>query len=291
MKVHEVDRDTQRAIAVEFHNMLRAAETVVVDGREFARDVIHSAFGDEAGDTMIQYITGAKQEPLSFLIDEVPANIMESFITSEHPQTTAFLLSKMTPETAAGFLNKMPEDRQTDVLLRIANLANVKVEVVEEVRDVLRTQLRGLSSGDDEEAGGPESVADILNFIDRNNEERILAEIEEMYPELAETIRGHMFTFEDIKAIDDRGIQTVMKEIPRETLLLALKTASAELRDLLFRNMSQRAAEMLKDDLDSLGPQKLKDVEKAQQGIIDIVRRLESEGKISVGGVGGDVLV
>ena len=144
---------------------------------------------------------------------------------------------------------------------------------------------------EEEEIGGPKAAADILNFVDRNNEERIVTEIEELYPELAEEIKNLMFTFEDIGKIDDRAIQQILKEIPRESLCLALKTASEDLRALLFRNMSQRASQMLQEDLESMGPTKLKDVEKAQQGIIDIVRRLESEGKIQLGGGGDEVLV
>ena len=129
--------------------------------------------------------------------------------------------------------------------------------------------------GEDEEAGGPKATADILNFVDRTNEERILSEIEEVYPELAEEIRNLMFTFEDITKIDDRSIQTILKEVPRDQLVLALKTASPDLKTLLFRNISQRAAEMLKDDLDTLGPTPLKDVEKAQQAIVDVLDALE----------------
>jgi flagellar motor switch protein FliG len=192
---------------------------------------------------------------------------------------------------AAELLGKMGEDLQTDVLVRIAQLEHVKSDVVDEVREVLRSQLRGVSMGEDEKLGGAKATADILNFVERNNEERILAEIEEAFPELADEIRNLMFTFEDVGKIDDKAIQTILKEVPRDQLVLALKTASQGLRDLLFRNISQRAAEMLRDDLDSLGPTPLKDVEKAQQGIIDVIRRLEAEGKIAIASGGDDVLV
>jgi flagellar motor switch protein FliG len=292
MTVQEVDRDLQKSVAVEFQGMLRAAEKMVVDGREFAKDVIGAAFGADAGDSLLEYITGSRKEPLAALIGDIPQNIVDNFIQSEHPQTMAFLMTKMSPEMAADLLGKMPEEMQTDVLVRVSQLEHVKADVVDEVREVLRTQLRGVSMGAEEEIGGPKSCADILNFVDRNNEERILAEIEEMYPELAEDIRNLMFTFEDITKIDDRSVQTILKEVPRDQLVIALKTASDDLRSLLFRNISQRAAEMLKDDLDSLGPTKLKDVEKAQQGIVDVVRRLEAEGKITVASGGAeDVLV
>ena len=291
MSVHEVERELQRQIAAEFRTMLRASETVVVDGREFAKDVIGTAFGTDTGDALLEYITGSRKEPLSSLIGDIPQNIVDNFIQSEHPQTIAFLMTKMSAEMAADLLSKMSEEMQTDVLIRISQLDHVKGEVIDEVREVLRTQLRGVSMGEDEELGGPKSTADILNFVDRNNEERILTEIEEIYPELAEEIRNLMFTFEDLIKIDDRSVQTILKEVPRDQLVLALKTASAELKDLLFRNISQRAAEMLQDDLDSLGPTPLKDVEKAQQSVVDIVRRLEAEGKITVASGAEDVLV
>jgi flagellar motor switch protein FliG len=183
----------------------------------------------------------------------------------------------------------MQAEMQTDILIRISSLTNVNAAIVDEVREVLRGQIRG---GDlqEEEIGGPKSAADILNFIDRNSEERIITEIEETFPDIAERIRALMFTFEDIKKIDDKGVQTVLKDVPREQLVLALKTATPELRDLLYRNVSQRAAEMIREDLEALGPVKLKDVEKAQQAIVDTVRKLESEGKIVVSSSGEEMV-
>ncbi len=292
MGVQEVERELQGNIAREFGVMLRCAEKVVVDGKDFARDVIASAFGPEAGDSLLEYVTGSKKEPLSNLLSDIPQAIVDNFIQSEHPQTIAFLLTKMTPDQAAELLGKMTPELQTEVLVRVSQLDHVKGDVIDEVREVLRSQLRGVSMREEEEIGGPKAAADILNFVERNNEERIIAEIEELYPELADDIRNLMFTFEDVQKIDDRSIQTVLKEVPRETLVLALKTASEELRGLLYRNISQRAAQMLQEDLESLGPTKLKDVEKAQQSVVDIVRRLEAEGKIQIStGAKDDVLV
>lgn len=291
MSVQEVQREVQQQVCREFKTMMHSAEKLVVDGQEFARDVIADAFGDEAGDALLEYITGSKKEPLSALLNDIPQNIVDSFVQSEHPQTIAFLLSKMPPEIGADLLGKMTDDMQTDVLVRVSQLDHVKGDVIDEVREVLRSQLRGVSMREEEELGGPKAAADILNFVDRTNEERIITEIEETFPELAEEIRNLMFTFEDILKLDDRSVQAVLKEVPRDSLCLSLKTASDDLRDLLFRNISQRAAQMLQEDLESLGPTKLKDVEKAQQGIVDIVRRLEAEGKIQVVAGGEDVLV
>lgn len=285
MAVSEVGRETQFEVNQEFRNMLMASDVLLVDGREFARDVITSAFGESDGEGLLEYISGARKEPISTIIADVPEKILQGFITSEHPQTVSFLLTKMHPDQAAAVLQTLPEETQTDILIRIAHLNMVKGDVVDEVREVLRAQLRVVGTNE-EEVIGTKSAADILNFVDRNNEERILTEIEEMYPDLSEQIRNLMFTFEDIKKIDDKGIQTILKEVPRDQLVLSLKVCSPDLADLLYRNVSQRAAEMIKDDLEAMGPVKLKDVEKSQQGIVDIVRRLEAEGKIVIGGMG-----
>jgi flagellar motor switch protein FliG len=283
MSVHEVDRETQFTISKEFSAMMKAGETLLVDGRGFAKDVISSAFGEQAGEGLLEYISGSRKEAISTIIADVPEKILNNFVAAEHPQTIAFLLTKMNPDQAAAVLQRMTEEAQTDLVVRIAHLNNVKSDVLDEVREVLRSQLKG-GGQEEEEVVGTKSAANILNYVDRTNEDRILTEVEEMYPDMAEQIRNLMFTFEDIKKVDDRGIQTVLKEVPRDQLVLGLKTASPELRDLLFRNVSQRAAQMIQDDLAAMGPVKLKDVEKAQQGMIDIVRRLEAEGKIAIGG-------
>jgi flagellar motor switch protein FliG len=291
LTVSEVDRETQLVTSKDFLRMLSGSEKMLIDGREFAKSVISSAFGEDKSVGLLEYVNGTRKQPIGKIVGSVPEKLLLGFITSEHPQTIAFLMTVMNPDQAALVLKQMQPEMQTDVLIRISNISNVKADVVDEVREVLQVQLCGDGS-DDEDIGGPKSAADILNFIDRSSEERIITEIEETFPDLAETIRNLMFTFEDIKKIDDRGVQTVLKDVPREQLVLALKTASPELRDIVFRNVSQRAAEMIKEDLESMGPTKLKDVEKAQQAIVDVVRKLEEEGKVVIsGGGGGDQLV
>jgi flagellar motor switch protein FliG len=292
MQMSEVDRETQLAIAAQFRTMLKAGKTMLIDGPEYARDMISTAYGKEGGERLIDFITGAKKEQLSSIFSEVPEKVLKAFFATEHPQTIAFLLTKMNPEQAARVLQGMRQEQQTDILLRISSLNIVKGEVVDEVREVLNSTLRSTSVSDEEEVGGPKAAADILNFVDRNNEARIIAEIDEMFPDTADAIRNLMFTFEDLKRLDDRSIQTLMKDVPRDQLILSLKTASTDLKDLLFRNMSQRAAGMIQEDLAALGPTKLKDVEKSQQGIIDILRKLEAEGKIQIGSGGeGEAVV
>lgn len=283
LSVQEVDRETQFSISREFKGMLTAGQTLLVDGKEFAKKVISNAFGEAEGENLLEYITGAKKEPIGSIVKDVPPNILANFIMAEHPQTVAFLMTKLGPGQAAEILEFMPEQMQTDVLLRIANLQNVKSDVVDEVREVLRQQLKqGVS--DEEKAGGPKSAADILNFVDRTNEARIIGEIEETFPNMAEEIKSLMFTFEDLKKIDDKSMQAILKEVPRDQLVITMKSASAEVKEKIFKNISKRAAEMINDDLSSMGPVKLKDVEKAQQGVIDIARKLEAEGKVNLSG-------
>jgi flagellar motor switch protein FliG len=286
LSVSEVDRETQLGTSKDFLRMLRASDTMLIDGREFAKSVISTAFGQDKSNALLEYMNGAKKQPIGAIIGSVPEKLLLGFVLAEHPQTIAFLMTVMNADQAASVLKQMNPEMQTDVLVRISNISNLKADIVDEVREVLQTQLCGEGLAD-EDIGGPKSAADILNFIDRSTEERILAEIEETFPDLAETIKNLMFTFEDIKKIDDRGVQTILKDVPREQLVVALKTASPELKDLIFKNVSQRAAEMIKEDLEALGPTKLKDVAKAQQGIVDLVRRLEEEGKVAVGGGGG----
>jgi len=283
LSVSELDRETQFLIAKEFRELLKAGKTVLVDGKEFAKEVISGAFGEQA-DSLLDYITGAKKESIGQILSDIPPNILISFIQSEYPQTAAFLLSKMNIDQAAMILQSLGEEEQVDIILRMSNLTNVKSEVVDEVREVLKNQLKGSLLSQDEQVGGPKTAANILNYVDRSVEQRILSELEETYPELAEEIRNLMFTFDDLKKLDDRSIQTVLKEVPRDVLVLALKTASEEIKNLIYKNISQRAAEMIKEDLANLGPVKVKEVEKAQQQIIDVVRRLEAEGKIAIGG-------
>jgi flagellar motor switch protein FliG len=283
LSVSELDRETQFLIAKEFRELLKAGKTVLVDGKEFAKEVISGAFGEQA-ESLLDYITGAKKESIGQILSDIPPNILISFIQSEYPQTAAFLLSKMNIDQAAMVLQSLGEEEQVDIIIRMATVTNVKSEVVDEVREVLKNQLKGSLLSQDEQVGGPKTAANILNYVDRSVEQRILSEIEESYPELAEEIRNLMFTFDDLKKLDDRSIQTVLKEVPRDVLVLALKTASEEIKNLIYKNISQRAAEMIKEDLANLGPVKVKEVEKAQQQIIDVVRRLEAEGKIAIGG-------
>jgi flagellar motor switch protein FliG len=207
---------------------------------------------------------------------------LSNFLISEHPQTIAVILAHLEPEKKGEVLKRLPESLQAEVVLRLANLDHVAPELIAEVDRVLRTELSTLGTVEQSSLGGVQPVAEMLNVMDKNTETSIMSKIEEKDPILAEEIRKLMFVFEDIIKIDDRGIQTLLKEIPNDKLLLALKTANEEIRSKVFRNISQRAAKLLQDDLQNMGPSRLSDVESAQVEIVNIARRLESEGKILI---------
>ena len=222
----------------------------------------------------------------------IDSQTIATFMTHEHPQTIALILAHLDVDKAAEILTQMPRAIQADIVMRIASLDRINPELVKEVQEVIITEIMASGVNKSRHVGGTNAVAEILNYLDGKSEEAIFAQIEETDPTLADTIRELMFVFEDMAKIDDRGIQLVMKEVTNEMLTLALKTAPPELQEKIFRNISSRAAEMIREDLTAMGPAKLSDVEKAQQEIVKICRRLESEGKIVLAGKGGgDVFV
>jgi flagellar motor switch protein FliG len=240
------------------------------------------------------------------LVDNLSANVEESaleslkwldpkaianFITHEHPQTIALILAHLEdPEQTATVLKELPENLQADVVYRMATLESIQPGVVSEIDEVLSREMQQAGAMGTSKVGGIEAVAEMLNSLDKSTETRILATIEESNPDLAEQIRELMFTFEDLVLVDSRGMQLILKEIPQEELALGLKTASDPIKELIFSSMSQRAAEMLREDLEVLGPVKVSDVERAQQNMVKAARKLEEEGKVVIGGRGGDVI-
>ena len=227
-------------------------------------------------------------EKLNALSPPVLANLL----LGEHPQTIALVLVNMKYHIAAEIIQELPEDLQSEVMVRIADLQNVPNEIVSEIQEVIEEQVSSVSKESDENLGGIQTAAEILNNLDSNTENAILDKIEAGREELAEEIRQSMFIFEDLIQLDDRSIRTLLKEISNDELTLALKTASEELGEKIFGNVSQRAAQMMKEDIEVMGPVKLRDVEQAQLNIIKIARRLADEGKVVLGGKGGeDVLV
>ncbi len=267
-------------------------EPVIEVGVENVRNILEKAFGKEKAEEMLKKVgTPLTKQPF-YSLSNIDPKMIANFIKSEHPQTIAVILAHLDPMQAAKTLSFLPEALQTDVILRMAQLETVSPEVVKELEEALEEEVKSAGGAESHQVGGVEPVAEILNNVSKEVEDRILSAIEEENPDLAEEIRKKMFVFEDLIYVDDRGIQTILKEVSNEDLLLALKAASEAVKEKIFKNMSKRAAEMIKEDLETMGPVKLSDVEQAQLNIIKIARQLAEEGKIVIAkGGGGEVVV
>ena len=261
---------------------------VAVPVEEFLKKVLFSSMPEEQAKKIYEEIMRQLHPSTFQKLSSLEPKVIVNFLQNEHPQTIAVILAHLQPELAAAVLEELPERLQSDVMIRIAKLDKINPDIVAEIDRVLEEELFSVEMTDATKVGGAEKVAEILNNVDRNMEESLLENIEESSEELAEEIRKLMFKFEDLLQVDDTAIIAILKEISTEELKLALKAAPDELKDKFFNNMSERAATMLKEDLEVMGPVRLKDVEQAQQGIIKVAKRLESEGKIVLGGKGGE---
>ena len=239
-------------------------------------------------DRILQQISQqVRKTPFSFLQKAESQNLL-TFIQDEHPQTIALIVSHLAFHKASEILAGLPTPKQIEVVKRVANMEQTNPEVISEVERGLESRLSNMLNQSFEKIGGVDSVAEMLNLVDRTTEKGIMEGLEADDPDLVEEIRRLMFVFEDILLVDDKGIQSVLKEIENDELALALKTASQELKDKVFKNMSERAAAMIGEDMEFMGPVRVSDVESAQQRIVDIVRRLEDAGEIIIAGRGGD---
>ncbi len=291
--LENVSPDMCNKIVEEFYNLALAQSYAEQGGILLAKKLLEKSLPkDEAENIMEQIEQTVNATPFSFLQKAESDNLL-TFIQDEHPQTIALILSHLHPDKASEILAGLDQDKQLEVVMRIAKMEHTNPEVIREVEKGLESRLSDIVSQTFEKAGGVETVAEILNLADRSTEKAILEQLENTDPELVEEIRKLMFVFEDINLVDDRGIQTVLKEVDNADLALALKTASDELKEKIFRNMSERAAAMIKDEMEFMGPVKLSDVEMAQQKIVDIVRRLDDAGEIVIAGRGGagDIVV
>jgi len=272
----------------EFYNIALARSYAKQGGLAYAKILIQKALPpDQASHVMKLIEHQVHRKPFAFLAKTDADNLM-TFIQEEHPQTIALILSHLTASKASEILTGLPVNKQIEVVSRIANMDNTNPEVIREVEHGLELRLSGLMSQTFQKVGGIESVAEMLNLADRSTEKGILEALEAQDPDLVEQIRRLMFVFEDILLVNDKGIQAVLKEIDNQELSLALKTASEELRDKIFRNMSERASQLIKEDMEFMGPVRVSDVEAAQQKIVDVVRRLEDAGEVIISGRGGE---
>ncbi|MCP4592553.1 MAG: flagellar motor switch protein FliG [bacterium] len=283
-----VDQATRGRVVEEFYNLALARQYAEAGGLGYAKALLGKALpADEAMRIMQQIEHQVHRQPFSFLQKTESENLL-TFIQEEHPQTIALILAHLPSSKSAELMAGLPTSKQLEVVARIANMEQTNPEVIKEVEQGLELRLSGLTTQTLERAGGVESVAEILNLSDRATEKGILEALESEDPDLVEQIRRLMFVFEDVMLVDDKGIQSVLKEIDNDELSLALKTATEELKEKIFGNMSERAAQLVKEDMEYMGPVRISDVESAQQRIVDVVRRLEDSGEIIISGRGGE---
>lgn len=272
-----------KRVLEEYYELLSESEDFIFSDSTGNKDSIIDAVGEERARDILGGLNISSSSARSLeSLEMVDAKSLSTFLVNEHPQTVAVILAHLDPEKKGEVLRRLPESLQAEVVLRMANLDNVDPELISEIDKVLKNQLSSLHTVEQASLGGVQPVAEMLNVMDKNSEQSIMSRLEEKDPLLAEEIRKLMFVFEDISKIDDRGIQILLKEVPNDRLLLALKTANDDIRNKIFKNISTRAAEMLREDLSNMGPARLSDVETAQQEIVNVARRLEAEGKIII---------
>lgn len=278
-------------IVEEFYNISIASQHINEGGLEYARVLLKQSMDPKQAEKVLQQIqTQVRKAPFSFLQKAESDNLL-TFIQDEHPQTIALIVCHLAHHKASEILSGLPVQKQVEVIKRIANMEQTNPDVIREVEKALESRLSNLLGQSMERAGGVEAVAEILNLVDRLTEKSIMEGLEGEDPELVEQIRRLMFVFEDILMVDDKGIQSVLKEVDNDELALALKTASEDLKNKVFSNMSERAAQLIKEDMEFMGPVRVSDVEQAQQRIVDIVRRLEDAGEIVIAGRGDEGLI
>ena len=289
--LRKVTPEMRLDVLKEAQEMLLAREYMARGGVDYARDILERALGPERAQSLLSRITASLQvRPFDFMRHTDPQQLL-GFIQSEHPQTIALILSYLEPEQAAQVIGGLAASLQAEVAKRIARMDRITPEVLREVERVLERKLSTVMGQDFTLAGGIDAIVNIINNADRATERNIMEHLEENDPELAEEIKRRLFVFEDIIKMDDRSLQRVLREVEMKELGLALKGATEELRSKFFRNMSKRAAEMLKEDMDYMGPVRVRDVEESQQKVVNVVRALEDTGEIIISRGGEEELV
>ena len=273
----------------EFHKMMEAPEALVVRGDQFFKNTISRTMDMKRQQDLIESLDLDTSPEFFQKIKKLDSRTLASYMRNEHPQTVALVLAHLERPQAGAVLAQFPENLQMEVVRRIANLDQVSPAIIEEIDTALRDEISLVEEVGGRAIGGAQSVAEILNQMERSVENNILKRLEEEdYESLAEDIRRYMFTFEDLQGVEDRGIMALLKEVNTQELALALKAASDDLKEKFFRNMSTRASEMLREELEIMGPARLRDVEASQQKVIQIAKRLEAEGQLVLAGKGGE---
>ena len=286
-----VSQSLKEEVLDEFYEVCLAQQYIAEGGIGYAKDLLEKALGSDKAMEVIGKLTASLQvRPFEF-IRKIDASQILNFIQDEHPQTIALILSYLSTGQASTIISQLPQEKQADVAKRIAQMDRTSPDVIKEVERVLERKLSSLANQDYTLAGGVDSIVEILNTVDRGTEKHIMETLEIDEPELADEIRKKMFVFEDILTLDDRSIQRVLREVDNNELAVALKSANEEVQNAIFNNLSKRLATMIREDMDFMGPVRMKDVEEAQQKIVNIIRKLEDSGEIVTSRGGGDELV
>ncbi|WMJ88451.1 flagellar motor switch protein FliG [Anaerocolumna sp. MB42-C2] len=282
---------TKEQVLDEFYEICLAQQYIAEGGIAYAKELLEKALGEEKAKDVIGKLTASLQvRPFEF-VRKTDASQMLNFIQDEHPQTIALILSYLSSGQASSIISALPPDKQADVAKRIAQMDRTSPDVIKEVERVLERKLSSLVNQDYTIVGGVDSIVAILNTVDRGTEKHIMETLEIEEPELADEIRRKMFVFEDILSLDDKSIQRVLREVDNNELAVALKGSNEEVQTVIFNNLSKRLAAMIKEDMEFMGPIRLKDVEEAQQKIVNIIRKLEDSAEIIISRGGGDEII
>lgn len=289
--MRKVSPEEKEAVLEEFYQICLAQEFISEGGINYAKEVLEKAMGSQKALEIINKLTASLQvRPFDF-VRKADATQLLNFIQNEHPQTLALILSYLSANQAAQILSALPQEKQADVAQRIATMDSTSPEVIKEVELVLERKLSSMVTQDYAATGGVQAIVDILNSVDRGTEKFIMETLEIQEADLAEEIRKRMFVFEDIMTLDSVSIQRFIREIDNSELSVALKGSTDEVKEIIFANMSKRMAEMLREDMEFMGPVRLRDVEEAQQKIVNVIRKLEEAGEIIIARGGGDEII
>jgi flagellar motor switch protein FliG len=292
-RTRDIPASVRDQVLQEFQQMAMAHAYYLEAGLEYAQEMLMKALGPERAKDILSKVRGTLESDTFDVLSRVDADQVLAFLQNEHPQTIALVLARLQPRQAAAVLSHLPADVQPDVVARMAQMDQISQETFGEIDAIVQEHLSGVVRRPTSRLGGVEAVAEILNQADRSTEKNIMGMLDRENPDLASQIKNYMFVFEDIVHLMDRDIQRVLKEVESKDLALALKVASEDVKNKIFSNISQRAAEMLREEIEYLGPVRLKSVEEAQQKIVDAIRRLEDAGEITVsrGGEEEEIIV
>lgn len=289
--VKKVDSELKEDVLDQFHQIALAQDYISQGGIGYAKSVLEKAFGEQEASNIINRLTASLQvRPFDFARKADPQQLL-NFIQNEHPQTIALVLSYLDAEQSGQILSELNQEVQAEVAKRIATMDSTSPEIISQVEQVLERNVSASVAEDYTQTGGIQTVVEVLNGVDRSTERTILDTLEIQDPDLAEEIKKRMFVFEDIVILDNRAIQRVIREVENEDLRLSLRVASDEVKDVIFKNMSQRMAETFKEEMEYMGPVRLRDVEEAQTRVVSTIRRLEDIGEIVIARGGGDDII